>query len=114
MSEQALSRLYKDLIEHWELLCLEAVEDLTYYATSDLLEVRKKIKDHGLEEDKRVREADIALLRHILQKGSDTPMWRPEEAPLQDWWWYLDKIALRQYPADLLPEYLAEIYLKAI
>lgn len=26
--------------------------------------------------------------------------------PLKNWWWYLDRIAARVYPADLLPDYL--------
>lgn len=114
MSEQGLSSSYKEeLLWHWEYMCTEDPKELVYYATSDLLDVRQEIYELGLESEERVKKADIALLEYVLKEGSDTPMWRPEDAPLSSWWWHLEKIAKRQYPAELLPEHLREIYLKA-
>jgi len=102
-----------DLINSWASDCKDDPFKLTYYATSDLLDTRELIYILELEEDQRVKEADRALFEYILENGADTAMWKPDEASLDKWWWYLDKIAEKSYPAELLPEYLREIYLKA-
>ncbi|WP_156874815.1 hypothetical protein [Thermodesulfobacterium hveragerdense] len=44
----------------------------------------------------------------MLEKGADPAYYfrDPEKYPFDHWWWHLDKIAARTYPAELLLEYL--------
>jgi len=108
----------EDLIKGWVLDCEPPAWDLRYYGTSAaLLDAREVIHQRGLEGRKEVIEADISLIKSIL---GDEPQYTwppdsddPEKYPLDHWWWHLDRIAERTYPADLLPEHLREIYLKA-
>ena len=54
-------------------------------------------------------EIDRQLIKQVLEYGSDPS---GEEHPIDKWWWHLEKIAQRTYPASLLPEHLREIYEK--
>ena len=35
----------------------------------------------------------------------------PRERPLESWWWHLGKLRSGVYPAQLLPQYLRDVYL---
>ena len=116
MQEKDLLESFSDreLIEDWLEDCREGFS-LTYYATaSALLLTRESIHLRRLEDKEEVKKADKALIEYVLKEGSQPPdSDDPEKYPLDHWWWHLDRIAERTYPADLLPEHLREIYLKA-
>ncbi len=106
----------EELIQSWVLDC-QFPEDLLYWATSAaIIETREEIDRLGLGEDERVKKADTELIKVVLKEGSDPSdlFGDPDKYPLSHWWWHLDKIAAKTYPAELLPEYLREIYLKAL
>lgn len=110
-----LSESYKELIEGWLLYC-EDPEDLLYWASApDLLDRRERIHQAGLDEDDTVKKADIELIKVVLKEGANPSdlFGDPEKYPLSHWWWHLDKIADKTFPAELLPAHLREIYLKA-
>lgn len=111
-----LSKSYKELIEDWGM-AVESNSGYTiynYYTASAWLLIRDDIHNAGLDEDEKVKALDIQAIENALKYGAEMPMGRDDENhPLQFWWWYLDRIAEKNYPAELLPEYLREIYLKA-
>jgi hypothetical protein len=107
---------YEELIKGW-ILYSEFPDDLLYWASAPaLIERRERIHQLGLDEDERVKQADIKLIKVVLEKGADPSdlFDDPQKYPFDHWWWHLDKIANRTYPAELLPEYLREIYEKAL
>ena len=58
-----------------------------------------------------LRKVDIFVLEHLENLPEE---WEDDDTkPLEKWWWHLRKIARREYPAELLPDYLREIYLRA-
>ncbi len=77
----------------------------SYFITAD---IRTEIHENGL--DHMVRELDIKLLRGLKRFGAPAYMEKDRNKPLAYWWWHLDKIARREYPEELLPEYLREVY----
>ena len=117
LEERDLFKSYSDeeLVEGWVLYCEPPAFDLRWYGTSAaLLERRQSIYLRKLEDRQDVKEADISLIKCVLEEGAWPPdSDDPEKYPLDHWWWHLDRIAERTYPADLLPEHLKEIYLKA-
>ncbi len=77
-----------------------------------MLDARDEIHRLGLDNDERVIEIDKRLLKG-LKKFGNLIVYRFDNSdkPLPHWWWHLDKIAKKEYPAELLPEPLREIYL---
>jgi hypothetical protein len=79
------------------------------------LAIRESIYIRKLEDREEVKKADISLIKCVLKYGADRPdSDDPEKYPLDHWWWHLDKIAKRTYPAELLPEHLRDLYLQGI
>ncbi|WP_297888908.1 hypothetical protein [Sulfurihydrogenibium sp.] len=107
----------EELIEDWDLGTSgrpgrKLLETTDQYTAGVFLPTRDIIKERGLEE--KVKEYDIRLIKHVLKYGAD-PVWERDSGeinpPLENWWWWLDKIANKEYPSKLLPDYLKEIYL---
>ena len=61
--------------------------------------------------NKDVIELDQIVIEETLEGSLDWLTDR-ESQPLEKWWWHLQKIYHRSYPAELLPEYLRSLYLK--
>ncbi len=114
----ALSKYIDELIEEWESYATPQRKypfpEVTYYHfASALLVVRDEIEELGLNNDLRVMEIDKKLIEYVVQHGSDPPYKaEPREYPLEKWWWHLNEIGEKRYPAEFLPEHLREIYLK--
>jgi len=107
----------KELIEHWEDYTLDrdyVLDAISYWSSDVAIPIRDIIEERGLAE--KVKELDKNLIRYTLEIGSADPprerIYGEVNPPLEKWWWYLDLIAERQYPAELLPPYLQEVYLK--
>jgi len=100
------------LIKDWVSECEPPAFDARWYPTADVpLAIRESIYIRKLEDRQDVKEADIFLIECVLKDGADPPDTDdPEKYPPFHWWWHLDKIADKTYPADLLPEHLKEIY----
>jgi len=105
----------KELIKEWDIATQPgtAGRHLSYaqdfYTSSAWLDVRDEIKRRGLDKETRVKEIDKRLLLNTLKYGAYGSM-EENNHPMEDWWWHLHQIAKREYPADLLPEHLREIY----
>lgn len=103
-----------ELIQHWEVSTGDYIDDTVYWATCDVrIPIRDIIEERGLAE--KVKEMDKRLIRYVLENFEyiDVPEDDREalNPPLSRWWWYLDLISQKQYPAELLPEELREGYL---
>ena len=61
--------------------------------------------------NKDVIRLDRIVIEETLEGSLDWLTDR-ESQPLEKWWWHLQKIYHRSYPAELLPEYLRSLYLK--
>jgi hypothetical protein len=89
-------------------------EGLTFSAEELTLLIpvyREKIANNGIENE-RVKEIDREIFLNIKNLPD---FWEDNEAePISKWWWHLRKIKEGTYPAELLPEYLREIYLKSL
>jgi len=106
----------KKLIEAWEDYTLDrdyVLDAISYWTCDVAIPIRDIIEERGLAD--KVRELDKNLIRFTLEIGSaDVPperIYGEVNPPLEKWWWYLDLIAERKYPAELLPPYLQEVYL---
>ncbi len=89
---------------------------LSFHANDVLIQHRDRIKGFGLEDTKEVKKLDMKLLDLIWWKYPGIVKYKPnsrQEKPLEQWWWYLDQIDNRTYPADLLPKYLLKAYQEA-
>jgi hypothetical protein len=105
------------LIKDWEL----AIEPGTigknwayvqdYHTSLAWLEIRNQIREEGLEDNPSVMELDKRLIENVLKYGAEGNI-EQSKHPLVEWWWHLDKIARKEYPPELLPDYLREIYAK--
>jgi hypothetical protein len=82
---------------------------LSYHTAHVSASVRDEVKEAGLDNNPVVKEADEFVLRSVLKEGFRGYARRGNQ-PLEKWWWHLDKIAKREYPSYLLPDYLKEIY----
>ena len=110
----------KELIEDYSWAINESISgnggipNLLNWHTNDVdIEVRDKIHDLGLDENKEIKKLDKKALNLILKTGGIIYRKKPPQAKdLKRWWWHLDKISQRTYPADLLPDHLKEIYIK--
>ncbi|MDW7999054.1 MAG: hypothetical protein RMI30_06350 [Thermodesulfovibrio sp.] len=115
-TKRKLSKEERELIEKWEMaIDIEYFPSSIYYyhTASAWLMVRDEIEELGLGDLPEVKELDAEAIRRAIEVQADPPMDRDEEnPPLKRWWWYLDLIAEKRYPAELLPEYLREVYLK--
>jgi len=99
------------LKEGWKM----AVEfDFAFdYDTSPAwLPIRDRLSEAQAFDDE-IMEIDRQAIIKAVKVDSDRPYQRDYEE-LTRWWWHLEKIASGEYPAELLPEYLREIYLKAL
>jgi len=105
----------EELVEDWVSECEPPAFDARWYPTADVpLAIRESIHIRKLEDREEVKKADISSIKCVLKDGADRPdSDDPEKYHFDHWWWHLDKIADKTYPADLLPEHLREIYLKA-
>lgn len=76
---------------------------------------RTELHQIGMDEDERIKQLDIQLIKklHRFKKMDIYPVYleKDKNHPLEYWWWHLDKIAKKEYPAELLPEHLREIYI---
>jgi len=104
------------LIKDWVSECEPPAFDARWYPTAAVpLAIRESIYIRKLEDREEVKKADISLIKCVLKYGADRPdSDDPEKYPLDHWWWHLDKIAKRTYPAELLPEHLRDLYLQGI
>jgi len=96
-------------------------EVLTYETISRFVYDRDYLHEHWeelTEEQKQaVIGADIAIVKHargVNEWCVYDGRWRERKKmrprpPLERWWWYLDRIAARLYPAELLPPHLREV-----
>ncbi len=104
---------YSKLIEDWKLAVSNGFGEipyaLDYHAGPPWLEVRDKIEKVGLGTQAEVIKLDIKLIKTaIALKTGGT--YESDDHPIENWWWHLDKIAKGEYPKELLPEHLREIY----
>ncbi|QER41877.1 hypothetical protein F1847_03610 [Thermodesulfobacterium sp. TA1] len=107
--------VYEDVLSDWERIVYD--EEYVYKLCYDDYEAplflsRDEIHKRGLDNHPRVVEADKALLRYALENRCIEP-YDYDEHDLKEWWWHLDKLSKRIYPAELLPEHLREFYLKS-
>lgn len=105
---------YSELIKDWKIAVSEGFGKISlaldYHAGPPWLDVRDKIEKLGLGTHPDVIKHDIELIKTaITWKTGGT--YESEDHPLSYWWWHLDKIARKEYPAELLPEHLRKIYL---
>ncbi len=113
----ASSKYIDELIEDWEWNA--TVNELSfpgvtcYHFAATLLVIRDEIEELGLSNDPRVMEIDKRLIEYVVQHGSDPPYEaEPKEYPIEKWWWHLEEIGKKRYPAELFPPHLREIYEK--
>lgn len=111
---EGLPSEYSELIKEWQWATSPVFGNYSYVQdmhTADVwLEIRDRIKGAGLEQHPEVIKLDKQLIKRVLKHGAEGS-YESQEHPLHHWWWHLDKIARKEYPAELLPEYLREIYL---
>ena len=109
----------KELIDDWEFVLSYSPQgsDSPFICLIDPnvndveIKVRDKIHELGLDDDERVKKLDQKAIKYVLEVLPATYREKPPQAKdLKRWWWHLDKIALREYPAQLLPEHLRKIY----
>jgi len=86
-----------------------------FYMSPPWLWPREMIHWRGLENDPRVIKADIEVLKLVLKKKNmSMPDWAQldfeDTAPLEFWWYYLYLIQDGNYPLELLPDHLKDIY----
>ncbi len=113
LSEYYKSKSYKELIEEWEWAIDPDPGYAFDYDTAPVwLPVRDAIHEAGLDNHPKVMELDKQAIVNAIKYRADMPYERDYE-DLRRWWWHFEKIADGTYPAELLPEYLREIYLKA-
>jgi len=112
----------KELIEDWNWVVNGSVQnpnDPWYKVIIDddvndvEIKVRDKIHDLGLDENPEIIRLDKKALKYVLEMGAAYRIKPPQAKDKKRWWWHLDEIAQRTYPADLLPDYLREIYLNS-
>jgi hypothetical protein len=82
---------------------------LSYHTAHVSASVRDEVEEAGLDNNPVVKEADEFVLRSVLKEGFQGYA-RRENQPLEKWWWHLDKIARKEYPPELLPDHLKELY----
>lgn len=72
-------------------------------------ELREQIREVTPE----IEELDRIVIEEVLKGSLD---WLPDDdtKPLEKWWWHLQKIYRRKYPAALLPSHLRPLYEEAL
>ncbi|MDI6865773.1 hypothetical protein [Thermodesulfovibrio yellowstonii] len=105
------SSKYSEFKEKWKV-AVEAGFAFDYDTSVAWLPVRDSLFEAGVL-DGEIMEIDKMAIQKAVKEGSDRP-YRRDHEDLTRWWWHLEKIASGQYPVELLPEYLKEIYLKAL
>ena len=77
-------------------------------------DIEREMAGWSDEELGDLRQHDVDFIDYVLAYEDDE-IWpslleaHPEQ-PLEKWWWHLGAIRQREYPAELLPEHLQEIY----
>jgi hypothetical protein len=109
-----LSPAQKKLINSWNVAVTKGVSSIPPYAldmdTGPVwMHFRDEIHKEGLDNHPDVKTIDIKLIKLIFE-WTNICQNIDENQPLESWWWHLDKIVDHSYPADLLPQYLLEIY----
>ena len=101
-------------IRAWQL---RATPKYFYYLTDSWMSpphlyIREVIQKYGLENDPRVIKADQEILRLAFKNYVAPPDFAQLDGdpPLEYWWYYLDDIHRGEYPLDLLPDHLRDIY----
>jgi len=110
----------KELIEDWNWIVNESITGdgeipniLNWHINDVEIQVRDEIHELGLDENQEIIKLDKNALNLILKTGGIIYREKPPQAKDKSrWWWHLDEIAQRTYPANLLPEHLKEIYVK--
>lgn len=100
-----------ELKEGWRM-AIEFDFAFDYHTSVAWLPIRDRLSDAQLL-DEEIMEIDKKAIMKALKEVSDRAYQRDYEE-LTRWWWHLEKIASSEYPAELLPEYLREIYLKVL
>lgn len=113
----------KELIEDWDWIVNGSAKnpnDPWYKVLVDPdvndveLKTRDEIHDLGLDNHPEVIKLDKKAIKYVLTEIGASYRGKPPQAKDKTrWWWHLDEISQGTYPADLLPEHLKEIYLKA-
>lgn len=111
-------RKYSDeeLIEDWDWATDEdgVWDTISVFIAEVNVPIRDIIEERGLDKLDIIKKYDQRLIREVLKIGQAAcPSDRERgiiNPPLEKWWWYLDLIAERKYPAELLPDYLRETY----
>ena len=105
-SKEALAPDYRTMVLEFE------------NAPLDFQKQRELIHEYGLDNDEITKFADRALFRRIEYFIKNSKRWHgfeiedDETQPLEKWWWHLNKIVRGEYPLELLPEHLREIYIE--
>jgi len=106
----------EELISRWQYRAtpegFDVITDM-YMAPASLY-TRELIHKNGLENDQRVIEADKEILK-LSFKYVPFPLIEADIGykPEPHWWWYfLYDIHKGEYPLDLLPDHLKDIYIE--
>jgi hypothetical protein len=79
-----------------------------------LRQLRDDISKLALTNDEAAELADIdaGVIEYLLTLDSVAPYLLDDDnaQPLDSWWWYLDEIRAKTFPADQLPEHLRVVY----
>ncbi|MEN3039754.1 MAG: hypothetical protein ABDI07_11525 [Candidatus Kryptonium sp.] len=87
----------------------------TYFNYWMMTDPRDELYRLGLDDDPEVKKLDLQLLKGLKKFGPpDYNLEEQAQKPLKLWWWHLDKIYDKTYPAELLPEHLREFYLSSV
>ena len=79
--------------------------------TWDLRPARDHLADRK-EEANEIAALDEIVIDEVLRADdvSEFLLMDDPAQPLEKWWWHLGAIRRREYPAELLPEYLRVVY----
>jgi len=103
-SRTALTKNYRTMVLEFE------------NAPLDFQRQRELIHEYGAEDDEITKQADQFLFIDLAHFIKNSPKWHgfkiedDPTQPLEKWWWHLNKVAKGEYPAELLPEHLRELY----
>ena len=108
---------YPALIKEWEMNLLYPGGGQTPPAFLDFdndtaFDARDELHQAAMDNIPELIRVDIMALELALTKvHAEYDEEYRKAQPLESWWWHLDKLRARTYPAELLPSYLREIYL---
>lgn len=105
-SEQALVKNYRTIVIEFE------------NAPLDFQRQRELIYEYGLENNEITKFTDRSLIRRLAYYVKNSYKWHgikiedKENEPLEKWWWHLNTIVKGEYPIELLPDHLKDIYVE--